>query len=141
MTRSEQPRRGCPICAATESSSLFYQRFEAIEGVSVIAGYDVVTCSHCGFAYADGIPDQARFDEYYRDVSKSEYDSARMDVIAEVVAPLIPNETARILDVGCASGRLLYLLARRGYHNVTGLDPSPGCVQTARRLYDIDVVQ
>jgi len=64
-----------------------------------------------------------------------------MDVIAELVAPLIPNETARILDVGCASGRLLYLLARRGYHNVTGLDPSPGCVQTARRLYDIDVVQ
>jgi len=36
---------------------------------------------------------------------------------------------------------LLYLLARRGYPNVTGLDPSPGCVQTARRLYDIHVVQ
>ncbi len=151
MTVSDRPRRACPVCAATESSPLFYQRFEAIEGVSVIAGYDVVTCEGCGLAYADGIPDQARFDEYYRDVSKyeyhqrdgaeSEYDRARMDVIADVVAPLIPHERARILDIGCASGRLLYLLARRGYPNVTGLDPSPGCVQTAKRLYDIQVVQ
>jgi SAM-dependent methyltransferase len=119
--------------------------------VSIIDGYDVVTCGRCGFAYADGIPDQRQFDAYYRDLSKYEYhqrsgeesdfDRARMDVIASIVAPLVPTDRARILDIGCASGRLLYLLARRGFPNVLGLDPSAGCVDTARRLYDVEVLQ
>ena len=139
------------MCAATAPSSLFRQRFEPIGGVSIVDGYDVVTCARCGAAYADGIPDQQSFDAYYRDLSKyeydqrsgeeSEFDRARMDVIARIVAPLIPGDNARILDIGCASGRLLYLLARQGFHNVLGLDPSPGCVETARRLYDIQVLQ
>ena len=110
-----------------------------------------MTCGRCGAAYADGIPDQQRFDEYYRDVSKyeyhqrsgeeSEFDQARMDLIAGIIAPLVPTERARILDTGCASGRLLFLLAERGFPNVLGLDPSPGCVETARRLYGVEVLQ
>ena len=130
---------------------MFHQRFAEIEGVSIVAGYDVVTCKHCGAAYADGIPDQARFDAYYRDLSKyeyhqrggeeSEYDRARMDLIADIIAPLVPGHEARILDIGCASGRLLHLLAKRGFPRVMGLDPSPGCVETARRLYGVDVLQ
>jgi SAM-dependent methyltransferase len=145
------PSRACPICQAAEASTLFRQRFEPVDGVSVIDGYDVVTCDRCGFAYADHIPDQRRFDQYYRDVSKyeydqrggeeSDYDRDRMEVIADIVAPLISSEHARVIDVGCASGRLLYLLSRRGFKNVYGLDPSAGCVETARRLYDVNVVQ
>jgi len=102
-------------------------------------------------AYADDIPQQREFDNYYRDLSKYEYhqrageesdfDRPRMDVIANVVEPLIERKDARILDIGCATGRLLYLLAGRGFTNVLGLDPSSGCVAAAQRLYQVDVRQ
>jgi SAM-dependent methyltransferase len=45
------------------------------------------------------------------------------------------------MDIGCASGRLLYLLRERGFQDVAGLDPSPGCVETARRLYGVTVLR
>ena len=143
--------RPCPVCNAETPDLLFRQRFAVIDGASIIDGYDVVTCSECGFAYADGLPDQEAFDRYYREMSKYEYhqrggeesphDRARMFVIADVIAHLIPRADASILDIGCASGRLLYLLRERGFAGVTGLDPSAGCVETARRLYDLTVVQ
>ena len=70
-------------------------------------------------------PDQAAFDRYYRDMSKyeyaqrggaeSEYDSRRLAVIADIVAPHLPSPTCAILDVGCASGRLLANIRDRGF--------------------------
>jgi FkbM family methyltransferase len=147
----QYPTRPCPVCDAVTPALLFRQSFAAIDGASVIRGYDVVTCRGCGCAYADDLPPQATFDRYYRDSSKYEYhqrggeesphDRARMSVIAEVIAPLIPRVDAAILDIGCASGRLLYLLRERGFLDITGLDPSRGCVETAKRLYDVAVLQ
>jgi 2-polyprenyl-3-methyl-5-hydroxy-6-metoxy-1,4-benzoquinol methylase len=139
------------VCGAVKPALLFKQSFAAIDGASVIGGYDVVTCRECGCAYADNLPAQEMFDRYYRDASKYEYhqrggeesphDRARMERIAEVLTPLIPRADAAILDIGCASGRLLYLLRERGFLDVTGLDPSRGCVDAARRLYDVTVLQ
>ena len=147
-SRGREPR-SCPVCAATSAAPLFYQRFAPIEGVSILDGYRVVTCGRCGMAYADDIPRQREFDNYYRDLSKyeyhqrageeSEFDRVRMDIIANVVEPLIERKSARILDIGCATGRLLYLLAGRGFTHVLGVDPSPGCVEAAQRLYRVDV--
>ena len=151
MHNAKLERRRCAVCDAQAPIPLFHQTFEAVAGVSVLAGYDVVACERCGFAYADGIPDQDDFNRYYREASKYEYhqrdgqespyDSARMDVIADFVAPLVPRQDAAIIDIGCASGRLLYLLRRRGFGDVTGLDPSPGCAAAAARLYDVQVLQ
>jgi len=130
---------------------LFRQTFEPIQGVSIVAGYDVVTCARCGFAYADRIPSQEAFDQYYERLSKYEYhqrageesvfDRARMDLIADELSPLIPRKDSAIFDIGCATGRLLFALRERGFHDVTGLDPSPGCVAAAQRLYGIEVLQ
>lgn len=151
MSSQRREHRACPVCTAIEPISLFYQRFAPIEGVSILDGYRVVTCARCGMAYADEIPQQREFDNYYRDLSKYEYhqrageesqfDRTRMDLIADVVEPLIERKDARILDIGCATGRLLYLLAGRGFRNVLGLDPSPGCVEAAQRLYQVDARQ
>jgi SAM-dependent methyltransferase len=44
-----------------------------------------------------------------------------------------------VLDVGCASGRLLANIRDLGFPNVVGLDPSPACAAAAARLYGIDV--
>jgi SAM-dependent methyltransferase len=143
--------RSCPICDASAPNPLFRQRFAPIDGATIISGYDVVTCENCGFAYADGLPEQSTFDDYYRAASKYEYhqrdgeespyDRSRMSDIADMIIPLIPRSDAHILDIGCATGRLLYLLKERGFRNVTGLDPSPGCADAARRLYGVPVLQ
>jgi len=127
----------------------FHQEFAAVDQATPVTGYDVVVCGQCGGGYADGIPDQDAFDRYYRDMSKyeyaqrggaeSEYDSRRLTLIADILAPHLPSPDARILDVGCASGRLLAAMRDRGFANVTGLDPSPACAAAAARLYAIDV--
>ena len=145
------PIRACPICESAARKPLFHQQFAPIAGATIVTGYDVVTCENCGFAYADGLPDQRVFDDYYRAASKYEYhqrdgeessfDRSRMSDIADLIVPLIPRRDARILDIGCATGRLLYVLKERGFADVTGLDPSPACADAAQRLYGVPVLR
>jgi SAM-dependent methyltransferase len=137
------------VCGTDDPRVVFRQEFAAVEQATPVTGYDVAVCRSCGGAYADRIPDQTAFDRYYRDMSKyeyaqrdgaeSDYDRRRLELIAGIVASHIPFAAARVLDVGCASGRLLASIRERGFPNVFGLDPSPACAATARRLYGIDV--
>ncbi len=142
--------RPCPVCGALPRRVLFRQEFAAVEQSTPVDGYEVVVCAECGAGFADGIPDQRTFDRYYRDMSKYEYhqregaespfDASRLAVIADLMTPHLPGPEVRILDVGCATGRLLHELRMRGFPNVRGLDPSPACALAARRLYDIEVL-
>jgi SAM-dependent methyltransferase len=112
-------------------------------------GYDVVVCRQCGAGFAEGIPAQAELDRYYAGQSKYTYDHAggaespydfkRFETIADQVIPFLPSREVRILDVGCATGGLLSVLKQRGFGNVLGVDPSPACVQAARRLHGVEV--
>ena len=143
------PPRSCPVCGDARRRVLFHQDFAAVEQATPVTGYDVATCERCGCGYADGIPDQRAFDQYYRDMSKyeyhqrggseSEFDQRRLEIIAGIIAAHVPRPAARILDVGCATGRLLANLRERGFPNVVGLDPSPACAVAAKRLYGIAV--
>ena len=149
MPAERHPTRQCPVCGGLPRTLLFRQEFAEIEAATVVAGYDVVVCRECGAGFADDIPDQRAFDAYYRDMSKyeyhqrdgaeSEYDQRRLAIIADIVAPFVPSPGARILDVGCATGRLLALLRDRGFRDVHGLDPSPACAAAADRLYGVPV--
>ncbi len=148
-TAAARPVRGCPVCGGSNHSVLFRQEFAAVDEATPVTGYDVAVCSACGCGYAEGIPGQDVFDEYYRTMSKYEYhqrdgaesdfDARRLRLIAGVIAPLVPSLDARILDVGCATGRLLANLRELGFVNVEGTDPSPACAVAAKRLYDIPV--
>ncbi len=147
--RAPHALRECPVCGATEPRVLFRQDFAAVESATPVTGYDVAVCGTCGCGYADGIPDQRAFDRYYREMSKyeyhqregaeSEFDQRRLELIAGIIAPHVPRPDARILDIGCATGRLLANLRERGFTRVVGLDPSPACATAAKRLYGIDV--
>jgi SAM-dependent methyltransferase len=142
--------RACPVCGESEKAVLFEQRFQGIEGGSLLAGYDVVACRACGFCFANNLPDQAGFDDYYREMSKyeyqerggqlSEYDRRRFPETARVIAGFLPDKTSRILDVGCSNGGLLQSLKEQGYVRLLGIDPSPVCAETARDLYGIRVL-
>lgn len=139
--------RPCPACGGAAREVLHQHRFARIDGVSVVDGYAVVACRDCGMTFADGVPDQAAFDRYYRDASKythlryagaeSPADAARLGVTADAIAALVANRSARILDLGCATGRLMLELRARGFTDVAGIDPSPAAVDAARRIHGV----
>jgi SAM-dependent methyltransferase len=141
--------RPCPVCGGSYAELVFRQTFSPLDRGGPIDGYNVVVCSVCGTAFADRIPSQEELDEYYRDSSKYDYeyrsgkesedDSHRLRVLAEFIQPIIPNRHSPILEIGCANGRLLSYLKDAGYHNVSGVDPSPGCARAAKALYDVSV--
>lgn len=143
-------RRSCPICGTTKTIPIYKQTFESPSGASLLGRYLVVSCTACGFVYADHIPKQHSFDKYYRVLSRYEYahvngDSSISDLqnfgrLAGFVRRHCPDRSATILDIGCATGAFLAALKSRGFTHVEGLDPSPGCAMTARRLYGIPVI-
>jgi SAM-dependent methyltransferase len=112
-------------------------------------GYDVVVCTQCGAAYADGIPSQSELNRYYAERSKytyshlggreSKWDFDRFNVTAAQIKSSITSKEAKILDIGCATGGLLSVFRDLGYQNIHGIDPSEVCARTAKSLYGIDV--
>jgi 2-polyprenyl-3-methyl-5-hydroxy-6-metoxy-1,4-benzoquinol methylase len=143
-------KRKCEVCRSERSKLLFQQHFSTMSSNSLLDGYDVVVCQDCGFTFANNIPDQASFDEYYRDMSKYEYqdkmgqvskfDLAKFRTIESILSQYFPDTRARILEIGSSTGALLSLLKQGGYTNILGIDPSPACKETAERLYGIRVL-
>lgn len=139
--------RPCPVCDGLPSTVLFHQSFVGLDGAGLLDGYDVAVCVTCGAGFADDIPEQPAFDQYYRDLSKYEYfDPAlkqappiepRFCQAAATIEKFIPSPGARIMEVGSGPGQLLKVLRDRGFRNVLASDPSPGCVAAAERLYGI----
>ena len=143
------PARPCPICASEKKRLLYTQRFGTLSEGSLLAGYELVACEECGFAFADCIPEQAVFDRHYAEMSKYEYahreggespfDAARFTQIASYLASQLPDRKTRVLDVGCATAGQLAKLRALGYENLMGLDPSPTCARLARQFHEIEV--
>ena len=139
--------RPCPACGAVESTPLLHQSFAQLDGARLLDGYDVVVCAACGAGFADDIPPQSVFEEYYRDLSKYDYGDRdgeappaaeqRFHDIAGTIEKFIPSPESRVLEIGCGSAQLLKTLRDRGFLHVLGSDPSPGCIRAARRLYGI----
>ena len=152
MDRSESNvrlQRTCPICGELHGRRLVHQSFEPLSGVTFVESYYVTVCANCGFGFADGIPKQEIFDAYYRDLSKYEHqhnggkesalEATRFRETAGTIAQFIPSRTANILEIGCATGKLLSLIRDAGFPSIQGLDPSPGCARAAYELYQVPV--
>ena len=143
-------KRSCPICDAGEAEVLHTQRFVLPEGHPLAEGYDVMGCDRCGFVYADTTVSQQDYDIFYAKFSKYEdnktstggggaaWDAERLEETAESIHEFLGNTEARVLDVGCANGGLLGCLKELGYTNLCGVDPSPVCVENAKKLYGIE---
>jgi SAM-dependent methyltransferase len=140
--------RSCPICNSEHHELLYSQKFIAMSSGSLLESYNVVVCKSCGFGYADNIPGQEVFDNYYQDMSKYEYqehsgqeslqDLVRFQAVVDILFPFLSPQS-KILEIGCATGKMLSLLKEKGDFEVTGVDPSPVCADTAKRLHGISV--
>lgn len=147
--QSAKIKRACPVCGGDSSELLFRQSFCTAENIGLLEGYDLVVCERCGMTFADSIPSQQAFDQYYRDLSKyayehrggreSEDDEWRLSLAARALSRFLPDKGIRIFEIGCASGRLLGFLKDAGYAKAFGLDPSPACAKAARALYGVTV--
>lgn len=142
-------RRICAVCGGTEGELLYQQRFIKEGNASFLGGYDVVACDICGFAFADGIPDQPWFDAYYgamskyegndRSGAKSTKETGIMCVVAQTMIPYVPEHAAQIVDIGCSTGQMLSHFRDAGFEHVLGVDPSPACAQIAMQRFGIQV--
>ena len=140
------PVRPCPICASVQVDLLVPVKFVLPDDHPLAAGYDVVACGQCGFAYADTAVTQADYDLFYARHSKYEddklstggggnsVDAERLNQTAAFLAERIPDRAARILDIGCANGGMLGSLKAAGFTALCGLDPSPACAANTRDL-------
>jgi len=144
-------RRGCDVCQSVARRRFHKQRFVTFDGdAGLLSSYTVVSCVRCGFVYADGLPEIAVFERYYREMSKHEphtdvleppaYKRHNCELIVDQVSRRLPRRSARILDVGIGSGEVLLALRDRGYTDVTGLDPSPRAAEVMRRRAQIRVI-
>jgi len=138
--------RLCPICNNNEGDVLHTQHF-SLPAQSILPNqYDVVSCSSCGFCFADTKATQDIYDQYYNQMSKYEdketasggaldgIDKLRLDTAAKIIEKHCTDKTVSILDIGCANGGLLMCLKERGFSNMTGIDITPVCVNNVKQL-------
>jgi 2-polyprenyl-3-methyl-5-hydroxy-6-metoxy-1,4-benzoquinol methylase len=138
--------RDCPVCNSFLKQELFIQSFETFSAGSLLRGYKLVLCEHCGMAFADKIPGQEEFDKYYSAMSKYEEGhrggnvrNEDADIYRQIVDLLLGHISlnSSIADVGCASGGLLAEFKKRGFYKLTGFDPSEKCCKIGKELHGL----
>ena len=140
--------RPCPVCGGRAVEPLQRLEFVVPDGFPLPERQTVVACRGCGMVYADVAARQEDYDTFYAALSRYEdplsstgsgatpADYERLEESAALLSTYVPAKEARLLDIGCAGGGLLRALQRRGYRQLAGLDPAPGCV---RRLAEANL--
>jgi SAM-dependent methyltransferase len=151
-------KRDCSICGSNRKTVVYQPRFSSPSACDNYTGYDVVVCERCDFAYADKVPPQAFFENYYKAPIKTVQDLAkrrssqtdeggfecesdvRLHVATLNTLKTFLNEEKRILDIGCGSGHLLSLFHNSGFKHLMGIEPSSAASAIARQEYGLNVI-
>ena len=138
------------MCGSVVHDLLYQQRFQEFAAGSITDAYDVVACRTCGMCFASGLPDPARFAEYYERSSKydmsavgadvSSFDSQRYEGEAQFLAAHVVDRSRPVLDVGTATGSLLVALRDIGFTDLHGVEPSVEAARRARETHGLDVI-
>jgi SAM-dependent methyltransferase len=138
----------CPLCGEERRRPLLAagDRLRPRERTK----YTVVRCTGCGLAFTDPRPAAAEIADFYpptyggldRDDLLARVEAGiRRRQQREVVRWLAALRPARgrLLDVGCGAGDLLAALRADGW-DASGVEPSPGAADLARRRHGLAVV-
>jgi len=132
--------RPCPICQnATSVDILYTQKFTLPDNCVLPKEYDLIACSRCGFIYTNTPVGQDGYDKYYREMSKYEMAYINSDTLlfsarADWMSTFICDRKYTIIDIGCGNGQLLLELKKRGFINLTALDPSQKCIEAISNI-------
>ena len=109
-----------------------------------------VMCRECGLVRANPRPSVAAMDRYYASTYRTDYKGAPAPALRKVLRgmlgardrrralqPLL-RDGARVLDVGCGAGELVYLLRGERF-DASGLEPGEDFAEFARRVLGIPV--
>jgi len=141
MQKNKQLNRNCEICGSDEAELLSSQEFLLEKDNPLPDNYDVVSCTQCGFIFADVESSQQLYDQYYSNFSKYENinissgagstisDKKRLLDTAEYINAFIDTKEQTILDIGAALGGQLNVFSTMGYKNLYALEPSASCVK------------
>lgn len=130
--------RNCPICGSGKSEAIKRIYMTLPEGIALPGQYDIVSCSECGFCFADTSAKKEDYDAYYMLYNsysggkENEESIASHAPIIEFIKSNLKLED-RILDIGFGNGMLLQHLRELGYQNLFGLDPSECSVNNLKK--------
>ncbi len=129
-----KPNRRCPICNYKKSQKIYAQKF------ANNLKHIISSCERCKFVFVSNAPDQKYYNLYYKNMSKYEHERDELlhEKYCEIIASFCKTG-AKILDVGCSTGNLLYQIKKRGYENIYGIDPSPRCKELAYKKFKINI--
>ena len=133
-----ESKRKCPICSFNKSKLLQEVNFSTEMNTSNSAEYKIIACAKCKLIYVDSTLNQNNFDIYYTDNSQYEGEyltSGNTDYytyLAEQISNIITDKTQSIIDIGCGNGELLIELQKKGFSNLTALDPSKCCIEKVK---------
>ena len=138
--------RRCPVCFDSNKNSVIFQK-ENIDKKKITSFtyasrknpefmcHEMVRCLNCDLVYVTAPPDKLKLSEAYHtadyDSSEEALDAAETYInhINEVVSKL--NSKSKILEIGSGSGDFLYNLKKKGFTNLTGIEPSISAINSA----------
>jgi SAM-dependent methyltransferase len=127
------PIAACPLCHASTHTPWLNAH-----------GFELVRCTGCGHRYATSVHSQAVLAHAYYDEPDAaivarglEAKAERVEEYLRLLAPPLPAR-ARVLDVGCNAGELLWLFQQRG-HLPFGIEVSPGPAQYAEKRLGVPI--
>jgi SAM-dependent methyltransferase len=109
-----------------------------------------VMCDLCGLVWTNPRPSDEDVDRYYARDYRADYARRRAPSVRKVLRGLLGAEErrealgsllapgARVLDVGCGAGELVFLLRRRGIE-AAGIEPGEEFADFSRRVLGIPI--
>lgn len=130
----------CAVCGKEETTKL--QEAKSLYGPE---HYSIVRCNHCGLVFVNPrqVWSKKRGDLEHMKVEQAFHDiSHRDEGVYRFVLDCVGRyrEFGRILDIGCSTGRLLFLAQQAGYATY-GIELNRSCADYCRNLGSIEIFQ
>ncbi len=143
--------RACPVCDGRKAEFLLMMNFAAETNCILPAHHQIVACNKCGCIYNNVDARDELFENYYRNCAKyvslgvggagelSIIDRIRYQSLLNFLSPFVSPQMT-IADIGCGKGGWLRFLHENGFRQITGIEPSAGCVEIIRHQFQLEAI-